>query len=204
MVGLNESAQERIAKAIANAEQQTSGEIMLAITPQSGDWRAASLAVSTGISLTAALLLWLARPDTLFPLLWILQVAVLLLCEVIFHMTGWASGLVPDSAKLQAARRHAHSLFFARGLHSRTERSTIIIFISLAERYAELMLDEGIRSKEKPEVWQGIADRLTAQIKTGGMEAALLGTVEACGGYLRAHYPSSGGNPDELPNIVRL
>jgi putative membrane protein len=194
----------RIETAIAQAESRTSGEIAVVIAQQSGDWRAASLAISIAVSFLATLVLWQASVVTYFPALWLIQLATFLSCETLLQVTGFAPRLVGSEALQKAAARHAQSTFYAQGIHHTRDRAGILLFVSLQERYVELIADEGIRQKIPAETWHGIVTQLIAQMRQGQGGTGFETAIRHCGELLAAHFPATGKNTDELPNIVQL
>ena len=63
--------------------------------------------------------------------------------------------------------REAMRQFFAQGLHKTENRTGVLIFASVAERYAEIVADAGINAKVTPEVWDQAVAALIAGIKAG-------------------------------------
>lgn len=204
MVALTPEQQSRIEKAIAQAETTTEGEIAVVIAPQSGDWRAASLALSITVAVLCSLLLWLARPEWPFLWLWLSQLIAFLLCETFLSATGLTARLIPAEALHKAARRYAESIFHTHAITATPTRSGILIFLSLAERSAFLIADNGIRDKEPENVWQKMVDDLVHSIRTGHMAGGLESTVIRCGEKLAAHFPATSQNPNHLPDLVQL
>lgn len=75
----------------------------------------------------------------------------------------------------------------------------MLIFVSEAERYAEILADRGINNLVPNDAWESILNRLLGQIKTNNTEAGLIGAIKACGDLLAEHVPSTH-DQDELPN----
>src|SRR5919202_854465 len=107
---------------------------------------------------------------------------------------------VPGTLKRHAAHQAAVEQFLARNLHVTAERTGVLIFASLAERYAEVIADEGIASKVAPAVWDEAVKALIAEAKAGRVADGILRAVGLVGEVLAAHFPPRAGDPDELPN----
>src|SRR5262249_44232487 len=65
-----------------------------------------------------------------------------------------------DPLSIRAERRpwgrvHAEAMhqFLAQGIHLTEHRTGVLIFASVAERYAEIVADSGINAKVTPDVW---------------------------------------------------
>jgi putative membrane protein len=109
--------------------------------------------------------------------------------------------LVPRAVRRARAHRAAVEQFFARGLTRTKDRTGVLIFVSLAERYARIVADEGIASKVKNAEWQAAVDALTAHFRDGRLVEGFVAAIERCGAVLAAHAPPHGAG-DELPDRI--
>ena len=75
----------------------------------------------------------------------------------------------------------------------------MLIFVSMAERYARIVADDGIASKVPQAEWQSAVDALTGHMRDGRIAAAFIAAIERCGAVLAAHAPPDGA-PNELPD----
>jgi putative membrane protein len=101
-------------------------------------------------------------------------------------------------------RAHAEAVnqFLAHGLHLTERRTGVLIFASAAERYAEILADQGINAKVGQEVWCGAVEAMVSAIRQGRPADGFVAAVEQCGAVLAEHFPPGVLNPDELPNKV--
>ena len=76
-------------------------------------------------------------------------------------------------------------------------RSGVLIFVSLAERYARIIADEGIAAKVPNAEWQAAIDALTGHMRDGRIAAGFIAAIERCGAVLAQHAP-----PDGSPNVL--
>ena len=79
-------------------------------------------------------------------------------------------------------------------------RTGILIYVSVAERYAEIIADTGIDAKVEKGTWQAIVDDLTANISDGKAGDGFVHAVERSGDLLARHFPPGTRDPNELPN----
>ena len=107
--------------------------------------------------------------------------------------------LVPRAIKRAQAHRAATEQFLARGLTRTRDRTGVLVFLSLAERYARIIADQGIAAKVKDQQWQTIVDDLIRGIRSGGVAAALVVAIDRCGAVLATHAPRSDPQ-NELPD----
>jgi putative membrane protein len=79
----------------------------------------------------------------------------------------------------------------------------VLIFVSLGERMAELIADEGIADHVEPHVWDRAMTALTSGLKRGEPAAGFAAAVGLCAEVLAARFPPrDGDNPNELPDAV--
>ena len=191
--------QDRIAAVIADAERNTSGEIVAVIAAQSASY----LHVPVMAAALAALIVpWPLVYFTWWPVQWIyaaqLAVFALLLLALLPRAARFA--LVPGRIKHQRAHRRAVEQFLAQNLHTTAGSTGVLIFLSVGERYAEVLADERINSQVPMGTWQAIVDELTAGIAEGRAADALIAAISSVGGLLAAHFPPGSADRDELPN----
>ena len=75
--------------------------------------------------------------------------------------------LVPSQVERQRAHRRAVEQFLTQNMTATAERTGVLIFVSVAERYAEVIPDTGIAQKVPAATWQDVVDALTADIGAG-------------------------------------
>ena len=90
--------------------------------------------------------------------------------------------------------------FFAQGLHQTENRTGVLIFASLAERYAEIIADAGINAKVAPDVWDNAVAALIDGMRRDQPGDGFVAAIEQCGAVLALHFPPGALNRDELPN----
>jgi putative membrane protein len=199
MVLVNKDDRERIAKAIEDAERQTSGEIVAMITASSASYYFAPV-------LWAALIA-LALPWPLIYWTWIqvqhiylAQLAAFAFLTFLFMWRPLRYALVPTHVKRQRAHRRAVEQFLTQNLHTTDDRTGVLIFVSVAEHYAEIVADASIHQKVSETEWQTIVDALTARIGEGKAADGFVMAIEAVGRLLARHFPPGALNPSTLPN----
>jgi putative membrane protein len=195
----SEGEQQRIADAITGAEQGTSGEIVAVVANDSGRYLYVPFMWA---ALVALLVPWPLVYFTWWPVQWIylIQLAAFLVLLTILMPQPVRLALVPRSVKRDRAHRHAVEQFLAQGLHTTASRTGVLIFVSVAERYAEVLADTGIDAKVAPGTWQEIVDGLTARIGEGRAADGFVEAIGAAGRHLATHFPPGTADPNELPN----
>lgn len=190
---------ERIAAAIAEAERGTSGEIVAVIATESASYLYAPVlwAAAAALIMPWPFIFWTWWP---IQTIYALQVATFAVLALVLTQRPFRYRLVPRSVKHTRARRRAREQFLAQNLHTTAGRTGVLIFVSVAERYAELLADAGIDAHVPPGEWQAAVDALTTRIEQGRPGDGFVEAVEAVGRRLAAHFPPGSHDPHELPN----
>ena len=132
--------------------------------------------------------------------IYVAQLAVFLLVLLALLPRRIRFALVPRAVKHGRAHRRAVEQFLTQNLHTTEGRTGVLIFISVAERYAAVLADTRIDSRVPAGTWQAIVDELTARIGEGHAADGLIAAISSAGGLLAAHFPPGTADPDELPN----
>lgn len=199
MALFSQTNEQRIAEAIATAETKTSGEIVAVVARESSSYLYAPFLWAGVIAL---LVPWPLIVFTWWPVIWIfgLQLLVFLLLLSLFLIRPLRYVLVPKSIKDRTAHGRAMEQFLAQNLHTTTGRTGVLIFVSIAERYAEIIADTEINAKVSDDDWQTIVHNLTTAIGNGKPTEGFVETIEAVGTHLANAFPPGTADPNELPD----
>jgi putative membrane protein len=131
------------------------------------------------------------------------QGAALIVAAVLFYLTPLGIKLVPSTVKHARAAMVAR-LEFANLVNDRTRAKTgVLLFVSLAEHYIEVIADDAVAAAIPPERWQQLVGQFQEKARRGPLSDSLLGLIAACAAVLEHHFPAHPGQKDELPNQVR-
>jgi putative membrane protein len=130
------------------------------------------------------------------------QAVVLVLAWLLFSIAPIRRALTPRWLKRERVHRAALDQFRARGLHLTRDRTGVLIFLSEAERQAEIVADEGIQSKVAADAWATPVAELAAAARAGRVADGIAAAVNQCGALLATHFPPRTDDVDELPNRV--
>jgi putative membrane protein len=192
---------ERIAQAIRAAEARTSGEIVCVLAQSSANGTALPVFLA---ALVALVVPWLLVTLTAMPVFRILswQVAAFVVILGILCLPPVRVALMPRRARRAVAHRAAMEQFKIRGLARKNERTGILIFVSLAERYARIIADEGISARVPQAQWQSAVDALIAHMRSGRIADGFVAAIDLCGGELAKNFPRTEMSRDELPDRI--
>jgi len=197
---LTASDKQRIAEAIREVESGTSGELVTVIAGASDDYPFIPTLWAGMLALAVPGFLTLAHISVPFLGAYGAQIVCFLVLALLFRIRPIKMRLVPGEVKRMRASRVAREQFFLQNLHHTRDRTGVLLFVSVAEHYVEIIADKGINDVVKSDTWDRIVARFVAQVQAGRIADGFLDAVRACGEPLAAHFPVRPGDRNELPN----
>src|SRR6266446_3522799 len=166
-----------------------------------GDYHLVPIAWAALVALAVPLpLIYLtARPAGI---IYLLQLAAFIAAALVLSLPMIRFRIVPKRRMRTRAHAEAMHQFLAQGIHLTEHRTGVLIFASVAERYAEIVADSGINAKVQSDVWSKAIAAMISAIKDGRPGDGFVVAVDLCGAELARHFPPGSLNPDELPNKV--
>lgn len=202
-IKMTSSDQERIVTAIHKAEATTAGEIVCVLARASSDYAYAPLIWSAFVALAAPWPL-IAFSQLSAERIFLLQLAVFFIASVLLslgHMRMW---LVPRRVKRARAFRAAVEQFHIRGLARTADRTGVLIFVSMAEHYARVVVDDGIAAKVPQNEWQSAVNLLVECMREDRVADGFVGAINYCAPLLAKHFPPRPDDVNELPDRLWL
>lgn len=212
MAFLTESEKLALITKINHAESKTRAQIVTVIAQQSDGYRYIPIlwAALAALSIPGIYFAWLAfstngwivPSEVLMTARWLypLQVLVFLGLGMVFQFPQARMWVIPKSVKTQRAARHAREQFFLQNLHQTSDRTGILVFVSVAEHYVEIIVDSGIAEVVDNALWTESVNEFIHHIGCGEIATGFDSTIEHCRQVLWEHFPAPDGRPDELPN----
>jgi putative membrane protein len=216
---LSDIDREKVSAAIAAAEAKSNGEIVAVATPISDPYHDVGLhwaliplfAVLAWAAWRPTALVWWYdllfggwQPDpTLSQLLTLLMVFAALKFTVALLILKWMPlrvALTPPSTKHRRVRRRAITVFKAAAERRTTGRTGILIYLSMAERRAEIVADEAILKVTDEHTWGEAMTALIAAVKEGRPADGIVAAIERVGLVLAEHFPRSADDSNEIPD----
>ena len=196
---LNKQVQDRISAEINAAEQRTSGEIVAVVAPSSDDYLHVPLlwAAVAALSLPLALFQF---TDLAGDSIYLIQLLCFLGVTLVLSIPFVRYRIVPRGLAHKRAHRHALDQFLSQDLHTTQNRTGVLIFVSVAERYGEIIADEGIYQKVSPDVWDQALAALLGHLKKKEVEEGFVAAIKLSADVLAEHFPFSEADENELPN----
>jgi len=216
---LTEADREKVSAAIAAAEATSNGEIVAVATPISDAYHDVALHWAVAVMILAlAASAW--RPDwlqfwydrllggwhaepTLGQLLTFLMVAAVLKFTAALLILKWMPLrllLTPGATKHRRVRRRAVTVFKAAAERRTGGRTGVLIYLSMAERRAEIVADEAILKVTDDHTWGEAMGALLAEVRDGRPGDGIVAAVQRVGVVLAEHFPRTAGDTNEIPD----
>ena len=196
-----------VAAAVRAAERKTSGEIFCVVARRSDDYFFPAAFIVTAsmvaVSLAVAWILHLAwydlRPTTLAAA----QIAAIgCALAVLWLVPAVRIHMVPRRLRYRRAHDNAMRQFLARNVHVTAERTGVLLFVSLAEHYAEVIADAGINRRVGQETWDGVVRDMVDHARRGAIADGFVAAVASVGALLAEHFPVGATDVNELDDHV--
>lgn len=199
MALLSESEQRQVAEAIDRIERDTDAEVVTVLAPQADDYNYIPLLWAGILALVVPGAInffpgWLGSNGLL-----LVQWATFIVLGLIFRVPAVTTRLIPRPVRYWRASNLARRQFLEQNLHHTEAGTGMLIFVSEAERYVEILVDRGISERLPDDTWQTIVEAFTRQVKQGETLQGFLTCIEACGEHLKQHVPATHER-NELPN----
>jgi putative membrane protein len=198
MTLFGEQERNEIADAIAEVERRTNAELVTVVTARSDDYLHHSMAWAAIAALLLSAPLVFVRPNVFVVVS--LQLALFCVLVLVFRIPAVAQRLIPRHLGHWRASNMARRQFLEQGLHHTKDETGVLIFVSEAEHYVEILADRGVSSHVDDSRWQAIVDRFVDNVKRKRVSAGFVRAIGECGEILAEAVPKSGDNPNELPN----
>jgi putative membrane protein len=211
-VFLSPEEQERIVRAVKQAETVTSGEIVPMVVSSSYHYPLSNmigaLAGSLALALAATAVVTNLRSwggPELFDL-WIFP-AVFAVCFVLLYLLVrnvpfLKRVFITRGEIAEEVEEAALTSFYRQGLNNTRDKTGILIFISVFERQVRVLADQGINDRVESGVWQELVDTIVQGIKARRQAEAICAAVARCGELLQKHFPIKPDDSDELSNLI--
>jgi putative membrane protein len=181
----------RIDAAILSVESSTAADLDLAVTRVSDRyslyppiWAALSAILIAGV-------LSILRPGMGARVVVLIELIILIALTLIFDWMPLRLMLVPKRIKHARARQLARLEFAAHNGGDAHQRR-ILLFVSLGERYVEIIADRATHALATDSVWSKIVADFLATVKSGKIADGVVAAIEACGAVLAAYHPPTG------------
>ncbi len=199
MITFSDQDRARITAAIHAAEKNTSGEFVAVVARASDHYLFLPLLWAALLALLVPGVFLLLSVPIAYVHVYQIQLGVfIILGLLLLYIPPLHLGLIPRPIKHARASRLAKAQFYLQGVHLTREHAGVLFFVSLAERYVEIVADRGIHEKIGETRWAGIVQTFVERVAKGDVVDGFVAAITACGEAMHAHYPQDPDATDEL------
>jgi putative membrane protein len=209
MDAINENGIARVTQAIVRAEARTSAEIFCVVARVSDDYRpnagfrllARILLIAFAISLLAPLAGYFADSRLIAGASLASAFGAIALIAV---FPGLCVHFVPLRIRHERAHANAVRQFLAHGITRTQGRTGVLVFVSLTERYAEIIADAAIADRLGQEFWNSEVETVLEAARAGNLAEGLAAAIDELGAELAKAFPRDAVDRNELADRVVL
>lgn len=110
--------------------------------------------------------------------------------------------ITPAAIKNRICHANAVRQFLAQNINRTKKRTGILLFISQAEHYAEVISDIKIVEKVPAEIWTDIVKGMMTKAREGHLTEAYLEAIKKSGEVLTHYFPRNATTENELPDHI--
>jgi putative membrane protein len=180
---------QRIHAAIAQLEQSTAADLDLVVVRVSDRYSLYPLVWAAVSALAITAVVVLLRPAISARIALAFQFVILIVATLIFDFLPIRLRLVPRRVKRAHARQLAHHEFAAQYARGGSPRRRILLFVSMGERYVEILADHETYAAADRDVWDKTVSDFVAAVQAGRAADGILAAIKSCGAVLRTHHP---------------
>ena len=191
----------QLSKRVAELEKHTSAEVVVLLKQASGNYRDVDLA--WGFVAAFASLAIIIHAEPFFHPDWVLVDLVVSVGVATFLSSriGWLRRLFSGAERRrQQVAEVARSLFVEHGLDQTSERTGILIFVSVLERRLQVVADLGVREALSPAVFEHWHTQWGQAQSPTQLENHLYALLDSMEGTLSRQLPIREGDRNELPD----
>jgi len=177
--------------AVAKAQSGTTARIAAVILTASDRYRLYPIVWGAAAALMAGIALALFMPHIGLRFGVSIEAIVFGLAGLIFEWRPLRVMLAPRRAKRDHARALAHREFSARILSPHDGREGVLFFVSLGERYVEIVATSGVHKHAGDGTWNAIVTAFSQMAARGRIADGAVTSIEACAALLAKHFPKS-------------
>ena len=199
MALLTQEQQRQVEEAVTRAEQRTDAEIVTVLAPRADDYSYIPLLWASLVALLVpAVVHFLIGGVDTYSLL-MLQWASFVFLSLIFRIPAITTRLIPPRVRHWRASNLARRQFLEQKLHHTQDRTGVLIFVSEAERYVEILVDEGISRHLDNSDWGTIVNDFVRRVALGHTAEGFIACIDASAELLAQHIPKTQSR-NQLPN----
>jgi putative membrane protein len=200
---LNDESRTALSEAVRAVESCSSAELVVAVRPRSGSYLHADLISGILVGLAVLAVLLYSRWE--FALIWFLidpAVAGALAGLVASRSDILRRALTRRTMRRQRVETAARSTFVERRIHGTSGRTGILLYISVLEREAVVVVDVGVEALAATDAWRKAVGEIEDAVRRGADGAVVAKRLHGLAEILSPALVRSAADVDELANEV--
>lgn len=200
---LTDEAKRALGEAVRTVEAGSSAELVVAVRARSGSYLPADLTAGILVGLASLAFLLFSRWE--FDLLWFVVDPALA-----GLLGGWISSrsslvrrlLTPRQTRRRQVETAARATFLERRVHGTAGRTGFLLYISVLEREAAVVVDTGVEPLAASESWKRAVAEIEAAVRRGEDGVAVAERVKGLAELVAPALVRRADDVDELANEV--
>lgn len=197
MKRLTDAEKKQVAAAISKVEVDTDAELVTVLAKRADHYAFLPFLVAAVIALLVPLVVGFLPLVDQGGMLW--QWLVFIVLALILRIPAIKMRLIPRHLRHYRAASLARCQFLEQNMHATEKGTGLMIFVSEAERYVEILADRGISAQIPDSEWQQLVDAFTIRVARGEVLEGFIECVAGCGEKLQQQFPATTTR-NELPN----
>lgn len=181
----------RLSREIRAAEQKTAAEIYVVVAHSADDFRLVPFLWAAAVALILPWILWFAAGLSMAVILSLQVLAFLVISAVLSH-PRIRYRVIPAGIANDAAHRAAVAQLMAHGVHLDSNRTAILLYVSMRPRHIEVVADHGIHARVDEKNWHELVGIIRREAQAGRLVDGLVAAVRTSGELLAKEFPATG------------
>lgn len=177
---LSTDEKSRIHAAIAAAEARTHVHLAVSVVPASDRYALFPLAWGAVAALFAGGVMALGWPHLPLREAFAIEAGVFIVASLVLDWWPLRLRLVPRHVRGRHAQALAHREFGARILANGERKGGVLFFVSLGERYAEILADRETHARVGDAAWNRIVADYIASARRGRIADGIVAAIDSC------------------------
>jgi putative membrane protein len=180
----------RIDAAMAAIKRDTSADLNVVVTRVSDRYALYPITWAAIGAILLGALISLFRPSIASRAVIELQLSFLIAMTLLLDWLPLRLRTIPTRIKHAHAWQLAHREFNAHTIANPNQPHRILLFVSLGERYVEIIADHETHALAPNGTWNKIVDEFLTTVKAGHVADGVLAAIAACGAILKNTHPT--------------
>jgi putative membrane protein len=186
MAGLNPEERQRVATVTKEIQDRTGTEVVVIVRPASDRYALYPLLWASMGAIVVGAVVGIVFPRIPIRIATLVQALILFMLALAFDWMPLRMRLVPRHTSRSLAHALARHEFAAHTLAGDPKRKLILLFVSQAEHYFEVIADRTSHQAAGEDTWAAIATDFTREAQAGPLSDALVAAVQRCGAAIAA------------------